>query len=260
MNKSVKLLGFVGIIILSGALGATIFGYVAYKNMWHPVPVAFTNQNLTGVSLEASVYEGNALSSWWEKGNGTLIKLWDNKNDSPVFRTIVHGNNAFDSITLMHSGEKFAVVNVLNNFYILHRIPRAMGKEYLEHWLIPAHGLAVAPDESGLFVYTAEMEKDVTITKYGWDKKIVTSINFPYISGVLEQPTFFANGNKLAFKQGGAGEQPMILYIWDLQKNTVEQFSGNDKTEIGKYMYQDLYSDSDGHLYIYNDSKKILVQ
>lgn len=260
MVKPTKLLGLLSIIILSGLLGAAVFGNVSYKNMWHPIPVAFTNHDLAGVSLEASVYGGNSLSGWWEKGSGTLIKLWDNKNDGPIFRTIVHGNNAFDSIVLMHGGEKFAVVNVLDNFYILHRIPRALGKEYLEHWRIPARGLAVPPDESGLFVYTGNSEENMSVVKYGWDKKILTSINFPYISGVLEQATFFANGNKLAFKQAGAGDQPTILYIWDLQKNSVLQFSGKDKTEIGRNIYQNLYSNSDGHLYIENGNKNILIQ
>ena len=83
---------------------------------------------------------------------------------------------------------------------------------------------------------------------------------FPLTTGQLVQPTFFAHDQKLAFKQTGDPVNPTILYIWDLDKNIINQISSEETTDVGKNLDGVLYSGQDGHLYLQKEKKLILVQ
>lgn len=238
MKKFLKWVKIPFLIIVGAIAGIAVFSFVVAKTLWFP-NVTITQDGKTGVEMNAYSY-----SSWlWNKERTTKIVIFDRKNDGPRFEIKLNG--LIDGLRLVHSGEDYAVIAVRasewtsdDRIYILHRVPKADGKERLEYKDIPGKIFAVAPDEKSYF-YTYPSQHSTAIVRRDWAGNDLAKIDIPegYESPAEDpvfftaEPAFFSNQGKLALSitkfddYRGHRNVDTSLIIWNLPDNATDTIS-----------------------------------
>jgi hypothetical protein len=233
MKKFLKWIKIISLILASAIIGIAVFSFIVAKTLWFP------NRSIIsygGAGTEIDVF---SYSPWiWNRENTTRIVIFDRKNDGPDFiiklsgLTDSHNRNIIysDTVRLIHSGWNLTVVAVRisseyapyshDDIYILHRVPKANGKESLERKYVPGDILAVAPNEKSYFYATP-----TTIVRRDWNNKDLVTIDIPEgYDKPTEKPILFGNQDKLAFSISESDIKPDTgsLIIWDLLDNAVK--------------------------------------
>lgn len=236
MKKVLNWIKIIFLIILGAAIGVLVFSFVVAKTLWFP-NVTITQDGKAGVDMYAYSY-----SPWlWNKGRITKINIFDRKNDGSKFEIKLNG--LIDSLRLVHSGEDFTVIAVRasewtsdDRIYILHRVPKANGKESLEYKDVPGKIFAVAPDEKSYF-YAYPSQHSTAIVRRDWEGNDLAKIDIPegYESPAEDpifftaEPSFFSNYNKLALSITKFDDYrrnvDTSLIIWNLPDNTTDTIS-----------------------------------
>ena len=266
MKKIPKWIKIAALITAGAVAGAVIFSFVAAKTLWFP-NITTTQDGKTGVEMYAYSY-----SPWlWNQERITKIVIFDRKNDGPRFEIKLNG--LIDGLRLVHSGEDFAVIAVRasewasdDRIYILHRVPKADGKESLEYKDIPGKIFAVAPDEKSYF-YAYPSQHSTAIIRRDWEDNDLAKIDIPkgYESPAedpvffTESPLFFSNQNKLAINIIKLDDYRHTvddsLIIWDLSDNTTSTILIIKL--FPNYSGGKLQVEQDGKLYIEKSDTKI---
>lgn len=229
MRKILNLTKIILLMLAGVTAGATIFSFVIAKTLRFP-NVTMTQDGKTGVDMY-----GYSYSPWlWNQKRMTKILIFDRKNDGPRFEIKLSG--LIDGLRLVHSGEDLAVIAVRasewtsnDRIYILHRVPRADGKESLEYKDIPGNIFAVAPDEKSYF-YTYPSQHPTTIIRRDWKNNDLAKVDIPKgYESLSEDPLFFSNQTKLALGitklDNYRRNIDSSVIIWNLPDNTTNTIS-----------------------------------